>query len=107
MTSRILLIPVRYMISRSKPSPKPACLTPPYLRKSRYHHSSCIFIFNSCMRRARSFALFLWLPPINSHPRYQKVHGGYGFTVIILAHVKGLDIFGVIGHKHRFLNIFR
>ena len=27
----------RYITSRSKPSPKPACRVPPYLRKSKYH----------------------------------------------------------------------
>ena len=36
-TSRMLPTPVRYMIRRSKPMPKPECGTEPYLRSSRYH----------------------------------------------------------------------
>ena len=36
-TSRMLAMPVRYMIMRSKPMPKPACFAVPYLRNSRYH----------------------------------------------------------------------
>ncbi len=36
-TSRMLAMPVRYMIMRSKPMPKPACSAVPYLRSSRYH----------------------------------------------------------------------
>ena len=36
-TSRMLAMPVRYMIMRSKPMPKPACGVVPYLRSSRYH----------------------------------------------------------------------
>ena len=36
-TSRMLVMPVTYMTMRSRPSPKPACSTPPYRRKSRYH----------------------------------------------------------------------
>ena len=35
ITSRIFPIPVRYMIMRSKPSPKPACLVVPYFLRSR------------------------------------------------------------------------
>ena len=35
ITSRILDIPVRYMTQRSNPSPNPACLAEPYLRRSR------------------------------------------------------------------------
>lgn len=35
ITSRILAIPVVYMISLSKPRPKPPCGTVPYLRRSR------------------------------------------------------------------------
>ena len=34
-TSRMLEMPGRYMIMRSKPSPKPACTVPPYLRRFR------------------------------------------------------------------------
>ena len=33
----MLLIPVMYIIMRSKPSPYPACFTPPYLRNCMYH----------------------------------------------------------------------
>ena len=36
-TSRMLVIPVRYITNLSKPRPKPACLTPPYFLVSRYH----------------------------------------------------------------------
>ena|GEM_PF-5227636 len=36
-TSRMLLTPVRYMIRRSKPRPKPLWGALPYLRSSRYH----------------------------------------------------------------------
>ena len=36
-TSRMLGMPVRYMIRRSKPRPKPACSTVPKRRSSRYH----------------------------------------------------------------------
>ena len=35
MTSRIFAIPVRYITQRSNPSPNPACLAEPYLRRSR------------------------------------------------------------------------
>ena len=35
ITSRMLDIPVTYMIIRSKPRPKPECGTLPYLRRSR------------------------------------------------------------------------
>lgn len=37
MTSRMFCIPVRYMISLSKPRPNPACFTPPKRLRSRYH----------------------------------------------------------------------
>jgi hypothetical protein len=37
ITSRIFFIPVRYIIMRSNPMPKPACFTPPKRRRSRYH----------------------------------------------------------------------
>lgn len=36
-TSRIFGIPVTYMMSRSKPRPKPAWRAPPKRRRSRYH----------------------------------------------------------------------
>ena len=36
-TSRMLDMPVIYMIRRSKPRPKPACLVPPKRRRSIYH----------------------------------------------------------------------
>ena len=36
-TSRMLAMPVRYITSRSKPMPKPACLLPPKRRRSKYH----------------------------------------------------------------------
>ena len=35
-TSRMLAMPVTYMTILSNPSPKPACFTPPYRRRSRY-----------------------------------------------------------------------
>ena len=35
ITSRILLIPVRYITQRSNPSPNPACRAVPYLRRSK------------------------------------------------------------------------
>ena len=35
MTSRMLPIPVRYITHLSNPSPNPACLAEPYLRRSR------------------------------------------------------------------------
>lgn len=35
--------------------------------------------------------------------RNQHVHGGNGFTVLVLAHVKGLDFLGVVVHCHGLL----
>ena len=37
ITSRMFSTPVTYCTSRSNPSPKPACGTEPYRRRSRYH----------------------------------------------------------------------
>ncbi len=37
MTSRIFAMPVTNMRRRSNPSPKPACGTLPYFRRSTYH----------------------------------------------------------------------
>ena len=34
---------------------------------------------------------------------YQTVGGGHGFAVVVLTHVEGLDLLGVVGDKHRAL----
>ena len=39
-------------------------------------------------------------------PRYQHVHGAHGSIVLIDAHIKGFDVFGVVGDDHRPLEDF-
>ncbi len=93
MTSRILVMPVTNSIIRSNPSPNPACGTVPKRRVSRYHHISSTGICISFIRASSRSSLSSRCEPPTSlpNPGDKDIHGGDGLSVVVLAHIEGLD----------------
>ena len=63
-----------------------------------------IHFFHSCS----SFPVFLLVVNRQQFLQYrgQYIHGGNGFAIIVLPHVKSFDIFWIVGKDHRFFKMF-
>ena len=96
-------MPLRYITSRSNPRPNPAWGVEPQRLVSRYHcneslFTPAVFIFSVNISKP----LFtLAAADYLAYLRNKQIHGRHRPLVVILPHVKRLDIFRIIDQKGR------
>ena len=95
-------MPVRYITQRSNPRPKPEWRTEPYFAQIQVE-AVVLFLKSQLLHTANQLlvvVLSLASSDDLSDTGNQAVHGGYGFSVVVLLHVEGLDLLRIIGNKY-------
>ena len=88
--------------------PNPECGTEPKRRRLQVPPIVCGILIHLADTAFEDVEALLALAPADefADAGNQYVHRGHGLTIVVLAHIERLDLFGIVIHRHRALEMF-